>query len=210
MDRVVITIDVGIEDIGERQVNVRRNLHLQTLLDEVRNHFDILDENYGLQRKGDSEPLNPARTLEQHNIQNGEVLEFVALDRSVSEAELLVNAGERLPISEDNQVYLQEERQGHVYEIRWQPAVIGRADQRDPSRNRLLAVDVSGMRGSEYVSRQHAAILEEQDQYYLESLNVRNPTYINNAPLPYGERYVLQPGDRIDVGRITLVFNQRG
>ena len=210
MDRVVITIDVGIEDIGERQVNVRRNLHLQTLLDEVRNHFDILDENYGLQRKGDSEPLNPARTLEQHNIQNGEVLEFVALDRSVSEAELLVNAGERLPISEDNQVYLQEERQGHVYEIRWQPAVIGRADQRDPSRNRLLAVDVSGMRGSEYVSRQHAAILEEQDQYYLESLNVRNPTYINNAPLPYGGRYVLQPGDRIDVGRITLVFNQRG
>jgi hypothetical protein len=210
MDRVVITIDVGIEDIGERQVNVRRNLHLQTLIDEIRNRFDILDENYGLRRKGDSDPLNPTRTLEQHDVQNGETLELVPLDRSVSEAELLVTAGERLPISEDNQVYLQEERQGQVYEIRWQPAVIGRADQRDPSRNRLLAVDVSGLRGAEYVSRQHAAILEEQDQYYLESLNVRNPTYINNAPLPYSERHVLQPGDRIDVGRITLVFNQRG
>jgi len=210
MDRVVITIDVGFNDIGERQVNVRRNLHLQTLIDEVRNRFDILDENYGLRRKGDSDPLNPARTLEQHNVQNGEVLEFIPLDRSISEAEVLVDAGERLPISEDNQVYLQEERQGQVYEIRWQPAVIGRADQRDPSRNKLLTVDVSGLRGAEYVSRQHAAILEEQDQYYIESLNIRNPTYVNNAPLSYGERYVLQPGDRIDVGRITLVFNQRG
>lgn len=210
MDRVIITIAVDYQDIGARQVNVRRNLRLQSLIDEVRNRFDIRDENFGLRRKGDAEPLNPVRTLEQHNVQNGEELELIALDRQTSKAESLVAASERLPISEDNQVYFQEERQGQVYEIRWQPAVIGRADQRDPSRNKLLAVDVSGLRGAEYVSRQHAAILEEQDQYYIESLNARNPTYVNNAPLSYGERYVLQPGDRVDIGRITLVFNQRG
>lgn len=208
MDRVVVTIDV--QNVGPRRVNVRKNLYVQGLIDEVRNKFDLLQGDYVLSLKGASEPLDPSRTLEQHGITEGAELLFFEAGEETSDVKARIEAGIREPISEDNRVYLQEERQGLVFEIEWQPAIIGRSDQRNPSMNRLLTVNLGGLRGAEYVSRHHACIIEEHDQYFIESLNPRNPTYVNNKKLEYGSQYILQPGDRIGVGKVTLIFNQRG
>jgi len=70
-------------------------------------------------------------------------------------------------------------------------------------------VDVSGFPNSEIVSRIHADIRVEGDLYYIEDVGSSNGTYINNAPLPSGNRHRLRPGDRIALGKgdkVTFLF----
>ncbi|GAB4236931.1 MAG: hypothetical protein Kow00121_64140 [Elainellaceae cyanobacterium] len=70
-------------------------------------------------------------------------------------------------------------------------------------------VDVSGFPNSEIVSRVHADIRVEGDLYYIEDVGSANGTYINNMPLPIGNRHRLRPGDRIALGKgdkVTFLF----
>jgi pSer/pThr/pTyr-binding forkhead associated (FHA) protein len=70
-------------------------------------------------------------------------------------------------------------------------------------------VDVSGFPHSEIVSRIHADIRVEGDIFYIEDVGSSNGTYINNAPLPSGNRHRLRPGDRIALGKgdkVTFLF----
>lgn len=70
-------------------------------------------------------------------------------------------------------------------------------------------IDVSGFAHSEIVSRVHANIRVEGDAYYIEDVGSSNGTYINNLPLPKGNRHRLRPGDRIALGKgdlVTLLF----
>lgn len=70
-------------------------------------------------------------------------------------------------------------------------------------------VDVSGYPDSEIVSRIHADIRVESDAYYLEDVGSSNGTYVNNVPLPMGNRHRLRSGDRVSLGkgdRVTFLF----
>lgn len=70
-------------------------------------------------------------------------------------------------------------------------------------------IDVSGFPNSEIVSRIHADIRVEGDIYYIEDVGSSNGTYINNAPLPTGNRHRLRPGDRVALGKgdkVTFLF----
>lgn len=81
---------------------------------------------------------------------------------------------------------------------------IGKANDRIPPD-----IDVSGFPGSEIVSRIHADIRVESDSYYLEDVGSSNGTYVNNMPLPMGNRHRLRPGDRIALGKgdqVTFLF----
>ncbi|NEQ95304.1 MAG: FHA domain-containing protein [Cyanothece sp. SIO2G6] len=62
-------------------------------------------------------------------------------------------------------------------------------------------IDVSGFVDSEVVSRVHADIRVEGDQYYLEDVGSSNGTYVNNVPLLPGNRHRLRTGDRIALGK---------
>ncbi len=84
------------------------------------------------------------------------------------------------------------------------PLHIGKPNDRIPPD-----VDVSGFPNSEIVSRVHADIRVEGDIYYIEDVNRSNGTYINNLPLPPGNRHRLRPGDRIALGKgdkVTFIF----
>ncbi len=70
-------------------------------------------------------------------------------------------------------------------------------------------IDVAGFPNSEIVSRIHADIRVEGDVYYIEDVGSSNGTYINNSPLPTGNRHRLRPGDRISLGKgdqVTFLF----
>lgn len=70
-------------------------------------------------------------------------------------------------------------------------------------------VDVSGFPNSEIVSRIHADIRVEGDNYYIEDVGSSNGTYINHNPLLPGNRHRLRPGDRISLGKgdkVTFLF----
>jgi pSer/pThr/pTyr-binding forkhead associated (FHA) protein len=66
-------------------------------------------------------------------------------------------------------------------------------------------IDVSGFPNSEIVSRIHADVRVEGDGYYIEDVGSANGTYVNNFPLPAGNRHRLRPGDRIALGKGDLV-----
>lgn len=81
---------------------------------------------------------------------------------------------------------------------------IGKPNDRIPP-----TIDVSGFPNSEIVSRVHANIRIEGDLYYVEDVGSSNGTYINNMPLPPGNRHRLRAGDRIALGKgdkVTFIF----
>ncbi|MDB9525348.1 FHA domain-containing protein [Oscillatoria sp. CS-180] len=81
---------------------------------------------------------------------------------------------------------------------------IGKPNDRIPP-----TIDVSGFPNSEIVSRVHADIRIEGDIYYIEDVGSSNGTYINNMPLPPGNRHRLRAGDRIALGKgdkVTFIF----
>jgi ribosomal protein L40E len=81
---------------------------------------------------------------------------------------------------------------------------IGKQNERVPPD-----IDVSGFPNSEIVSRIHADIRVEGGIYYIEDVGSSNGTYINNIPLPIGNRHRLRAGDRIALGKgdkVTFLF----
>jgi pSer/pThr/pTyr-binding forkhead associated (FHA) protein/ribosomal protein L40E len=70
-------------------------------------------------------------------------------------------------------------------------------------------IDVSGYPDSEIVSRIHADIRVEGDNYFIEDTGSSNGTYINHTPLASGNRHRLRSGDRISLGKgdkVTFIF----
>jgi hypothetical protein len=70
-------------------------------------------------------------------------------------------------------------------------------------------IDVSGFPDSDIVSRIHADIRSEAGDFYFEDTGSSNGTYINNLPLPAGNRHKLRAGDRISLGKgdkVSFVF----
>ncbi|GBO54927.1 hypothetical protein APA_2978 [Pseudanabaena sp. lw0831] len=70
-------------------------------------------------------------------------------------------------------------------------------------------IDVSGFPDSDIVSRIHADIRAEAGSFYLEDTGSSNGTYVNNLPLPVGNRHKLRAGDRISLGKgdkVSFVF----
>ncbi len=70
-------------------------------------------------------------------------------------------------------------------------------------------IDVSGFPSAEVVSRIHANIRIEGQDYYIEDVGSANGTYINHNVLAKGNRHLLRPGDRIGLGKgdlVTFIF----
>ncbi len=70
-------------------------------------------------------------------------------------------------------------------------------------------IDVSGFSDSDVVSRIHADIRAEGGAFYFEDTGSSNGTYINNLPLPVGNRHKLRAGDRISLGKgdkVSFIF----
>jgi FHA domain/Double zinc ribbon len=70
-------------------------------------------------------------------------------------------------------------------------------------------IDVSNFPCAEVVSRVHANIRTEGDNYYLEDIGSANGTYVNHNILAKGNRHLLRSGDRIGLGKgdlVTFIF----
>lgn len=70
-----------------------------------------------------------------------------------------------------------------------------------PNNIRTPDVDVSKFPNSEFVSRLHALIHVEADRFYIEDMGSSNETYINNWRLLPGERYRIESGTYISLGK---------
>jgi pSer/pThr/pTyr-binding forkhead associated (FHA) protein len=77
---------------------------------------------------------------------------------------------------------------------------IGKPNERIPPD-----IDLSGFPNSDVVSRIHADIRVEGDNYFLEDAGSANGTYVNHTVLVPRNRHLLRPGDRISFGKGDLV-----
>jgi hypothetical protein len=82
--------------------------------------------------------------------------------------------------------------------------VVGRED---PLTDHFPDIDLTPFgAGEQGVSRRHARITRDQNGYYVEDLESKNHTFVNEQRLQPGERRPLQPGDTVRFGRVAATF----
>jgi pSer/pThr/pTyr-binding forkhead associated (FHA) protein len=82
--------------------------------------------------------------------------------------------------------------------------ILGRTD---PARGIYPDLDLTSHGGeSSGVSRQHARLILQGYDVYLEDLNATNFTFLNRQKLQPGQRYLLTPGDEIRLGLLSLEY----
>jgi hypothetical protein len=205
MDRLTLTLDIRANDIGQKQVNVRSNLVVANFIAEIQDKFNI-DGTLGLNLEGVEESLSLQSSLDQTGVMDGSTL---VCERLMEETGTLdsIERGVREPFEEDfKRVYLHEQRTRTEYDLIWQPAIIGRKDHRNPSNNRLLAVDLEDVEDLPTVSRHHACITLHEGSFFIETIQARNPTLLDGTRLKRGIKYPLAAGSVIQVGRVSLTL----
>lgn len=205
MDRIQLILDIRDKDIGKRKVNLRGSMTAGNLLMTIKDRWN-LDGLYQLRPSGTRTILKDEVTIESAGpFPNGAIVcEPIVQNTGTANA---IARGQALPWSRPfSRVYIRESRTLREFDLRAQPAVLGRRDLRDPSRNRLLAVDLEGMEPLPSVSRHHAAITEENGSFYIETLSEANPLLLNGQRLPLGQKRPLGAGDSVKMGDFVLNF----
>ena len=209
MDRINLTLDILPNEIGQKTVNVRGSLRIANLIADIQDRFN-LDGTLELHPEGVDTPLGLNQALEQAGIEEGSVLicDRVMEDTGTANA---IEAGVRQPLEGGfKRVYLTEQRTLTEFELDWQPAIVGRKDVRNPSNNRLLAVDLEPVEDLPTVSRHHACITLSEGSFFIETVQPRNPTFLDDTRLKEGIKYPLAAGSIVQVAGVALTFNVLG
>ncbi len=70
-------------------------------------------------------------------------------------------------------------------------------------------INVSGLAGSNYVSRIHATFLKEGGSWFVRDENSKNSTFLNSVRLEPGAKVKLKDEDLISFGFMSFVFRER-
>ena len=153
VDDEYIELNIDVFDVTDQRAKVRKTLTVRGLMDEILREFDDLDrktpEVYSVFLKGSSKPLPRDQSLSQLDVQARDELVFKYTRQT-----------NRRKITGVSEAFLKEDRTEKVFDIQWQPALIGRPDS-DPVHSELLAVNLEPFRDSQRISRRHAQILVE-------------------------------------------------
>jgi len=151
MARIVVTISSDLFDDTEQETSIRENLPIRTLLTEAKREFSLPEGNYSFRVKSNGKILDPEKTLEQSGIQTGAVLILSRERRSVQQSQYSAFPEEEMPrraIAGPKMAFLRDEDTGVTFDIRWQPAIIGRPDASNPESATSLAVNLGPLEGS--------------------------------------------------------------
>lgn len=210
MTRLVVTILSDLFDKPEQEASVRENLLVRTLIEETLKEFNLPEDAlYTLRVESSGKLLDPERTLEQQGVKTGERLIFSRERRAVRREALLGGGASRVMFSTSKRPFFREDSRGEIFNLEFQPAIIGRPDHSNPASRELLAVNLESYEGAKSVSRYHARVTENRGQFYIESLAEHNPVYLNGSMVRVGEKRLLNPGDRVRIGQIALTFGIR-
>ncbi len=202
MDEYIdVKIDV-FENVGQR-ARLRRTLTVSALVEEILREFNDIaadsPEKYAVYLKGVDRPFNPAQTMLQLDIQPQDELVFGYVHQMI-----------RKMFTPEQVAYLREELTGKVFELLWQPAVIGRPTN-EADHNLSLAVNVQSLPEGMTISRKHAQVTFSDGRHFIEALSENNPVLVNNKEVPVNGRRELRNGDKIVLGqnKLTLLFSTK-
>ncbi len=205
MERLTLSVNIRPNKIGKKEVNVRSNMTVANFIAAIQDKFN-LDGTLELHLKGADGPLEISEPIERIGVADGGVLicKRVVEDTGTQDA---IQRGIREPFDDQfKRVYLVESHTLAEYDLTWQPAIVGRKDHRNPSNNRLLAVDLEGTEDLPTVSRHHACITMQEGTFFIEQIQDHNPTFLDETRLEVGMKYPLAAGSTIRLGRVTLTF----
>ncbi len=205
MERLTLSVNIRPNKIGKKEVNVRSSMTVANFIAAIQDKFN-LDGTLELHLKGADGPLEISDPIEGIGVADGGVLicKRVVEDTGTQDA---IQRGIREPIDDQfKKIYLVEDHTLAEYDLTWQPAIVGRMDHRNPSNNRLLAVDLEGTEDLPTVSRHHACITMHKGTFFIEQIQDHNPTSLDETRLEVGMKYPLAAGSTIRLGRVTLTF----
>ena len=206
MDRLNVTIEIPIDNIGARRANVRANMLVSSLIANVKDKFN-LDGNFEMRVKNVRQALGSQSELAEAGVAEGSVLICAPLLESTGTLEAIRRGARERLSKKFRRVYVQEGTNRIEYDLLWQPAIIGRKDRQNPSNNKLLVIDLEDIEETASVSRHHACITEKDGTFFIESINAQNLTLLNGTKIRPGVKHPVAPGALIQVGNISLTFN---
>ncbi len=197
MDEYIdVKIDV-FENAGQR-ARVRRTLTARDLIQEILKEFDDIPadspEKYAVYLKGDDRPLKTDANLIQLDIQPQDELVFDYIRQTL-----------RRMFKPEQAAWLREESTGRVFDLEWQPAVIGRPTN-EADHNLTLAVNVQALPDGMTISRRHAQVTLSEGRYFIEALAENNPVLVNGKDVPVNARREMKNGDKLVLGRNHVTF----
>jgi pSer/pThr/pTyr-binding forkhead associated (FHA) protein len=202
MDEYIdVKIDI-FEHTGQR-ARVRRTLTTGGLIDEIMKEFDDISrasiDRYALYLKGTDRPLSKGSTIIDLDLQPQDELVFEYKHQNFRE--------DFLP---RQYASLRDDKSGRMFEIQWQPAVIGRPTA-EAEHNMVLAVNVQDIPNGMTISRKHAQIILEDESYYVETLTENNPVLVNGEVVPFNSRKEIKNNDRLILGnqKVSMTFITR-
>lgn len=137
--------------------------------------------------------ISPNSTLADAGVLDGFILHLYRVEGEVNRAQPLTGVYLRLP-------------SGETFPLDMDCILLGRQDVK---RNILVDIDLSRFDPSKGISRKHALIVRNQDNYTIEDLNSANGTKVNGIRLQPGQKRLLQDGDVIELGQhiVQLTFH---
>ena len=193
-----IDVKIDVFEHTAQRARLRKTLTVSGLIDEIFKEFDDIAADapgkYALYLKGSDRPLPNAATLTQLDIQPQDELIFN-----------YTRQANRQMLDPRHYAYLMDDSNGRVYQIQWQPALIGRPTN-DAEHNIMLAVNLQAHPQGQTISRTHARITFNQGSYFIESLAANNPLAVNGKALPVNTRRELHSGDHLQLGRNNLAM----
>lgn len=205
MERLTLSVNIRPNKIGKKEVNVRSSMTVANFIAAIQDKFN-LDGTLELHFKGADGPLEISEPIEGIGVADGGVLicKRVVEDSGTQDA---IQRGIREPFDDQfKKIYLVESHTLAEYYLTWQPAIVGRKDHRNPSNNRLLAVDLEGAEDLPTVSRHHVCITMHKGTFFIEQIQDHNPTFLDETRLEVGMKYPLAAGSTIRLGRVVLTF----
>lgn len=97
-------------------------------------------------------------------------------------------------------VYQGGQPRGTPYKIRGDVFMIGRSSQ---SSEHLPDLDFRDFVDGHKVSRHHARIIQRDGSYFIEDLDSKTGTWINEEYVEHGKSYLLEDGDIISIGGVA-------
>ncbi|MGZ6346794.1 MAG: FHA domain-containing protein [Anaerolineales bacterium] len=195
-----IDVKIDVFEYADQRARVLESLTPAGLIQEILKEFDDITsdapEKYAIYLKGMERQLNPDSTMVQLDIQPQDELVFDYVRQAI-----------RQMLEPRDYAFLEEVTTRKVYDIQWQPAVIGRPDS-DVGHNIILAVNVQLLPNGRTVSRKHAQITFSEGRYFVEPLAEHNPVFLNGKEIPLNGKREIRNNDKLAIGRhkVTMVF----
>ena len=117
---------------------------------------------------------------------------------------LVLQEGKRSPSYQENIPYASlRSETDEIFLLDSHTILIGR---KDIKHGIMVDIDLTPFDNETFISRRHAKIEKEDEQYYLSDLASVNGTRLNGKRLALKDRILLQDGDTIQFGRGNIVF----